>query len=221
MKRSIVAMILTAMVVMIAVSTARTAPKPAAVPVSWQLDIHYEDPQPIELTLPGETFPRRYWYVRYTVTNGTGTERIFVPEFTLYADTGQVLRSGQRVPLSVFKAVKKRHNDPLLKDMTGMTGRLLQGDDNAKDGVAIWEDIDPAAGIFDIFINGLSGETAEVKLPSPIKVNEIDARGNDRLVVKDKLILSKALMLRYALLGEAAARMHTPPKLQKQEWVMR
>ncbi len=219
--RSAAVGIILSTVVILAVSPAWTAPRPSQVPVSWQLDIHYENPHAIELTLPGENIRRRYWYILCTVTNDTGTERIFVPEFALYTDTGQVLQAGRRVPTAAFRAIKKRHNNPLLKDMTGMTGRLLQGDDNAKDGVAIWREMDPQAGAFDIFIGGLSGETAELHLPTPITVTEIGARGKDRKVVKNKIILSKTLMLHYSLPGEAAARMRIEPRLQKEEWVMR
>ena len=112
-------------------------------------------------------------------------------------------------------------SQPLLKDMTGMTGKLLQGEDNAKDGVVIWPAFDPKAGAFDLFLGGFSGETAEVQLPSPIKVAEIDFKGKENVVTKTKIILSKALQQTYSIPGEAAARLLTQPKLVKQQWVMR
>ena len=221
MKRMAAAMLLVAGAMILAASPAWTAPKPSEVPINWEFDIHLEDPVPIELTLPGEAASSRFWYVLYAVTNQTGKDRIFVPEFVLYTDTGQILREGQKVPTAVFKAIKKRYNDPLLKDRTAMTGKLLQGEDNAKSGVAIWPRFDPKSGAFDIFLGGLSGETAEVQLPTPIKVTEIDARGRKTEVVKNKVILSKTLQLTYSVPGEEAARPRARTKLRKKQWVMR
>jgi len=207
--------------VVLAVSPARTAPKPSKFPTSWELDIHLETPRAIDVTPTGQTQPQRFWYLRYTVANNSGKDRIFVPQWVLYTDTGQILRAGQKVPTTVFKAIKKLCGEPLLKDQSAMTGKLLQGEDNAKDGVAIWRDFDPDAGAFDVFIGGLSGETAEVKLPKPIKVTEIDAEGKQVQVVKDKVVLAKTLHLRYSVPGEAAFRLNVRAKLLKRQWVMR
>lgn len=212
---------LVAIAVAIAATPVRSAPKPSPVPVNWQLDIRHDPPRAFMVKLPGRRNPQLFWYFRYTVTNDTGQEVSFVPEFVLYTDTGQVSRDGQGVPTAVFKAVKKLHNDPLLKDRTGMTGRLLQGEDHAKDGVAIWRDFDPKAGAFDVFIGGLSGETAEIKLPKPIQVAELDSKGNEVYVQKDRIVISKALNLRYSIPGEAAWRSSAKIKLLKRQWVMR
>lgn len=220
MRLTAVAVVLAAIVIA-AASYAAPAPKPSEVPVSWQLEIDFHKPQAIRIRLAGEDKPRLFWYLRYTVTNRTGADRIFVPEFVLYTDTGEVLRAGQKTPTAVFEYVKKLRNDPLLKDMAGMTGKLLQGEDNAKSSVAIWPDFDPAAGEFEIFIGGLSGETAEILLPKPIRVTEMDYTGKKRTVVKDKVVLTKALQLRYGIPGEAAARVNTAPRLITKAWVMR
>jgi len=208
-------------VVTLAAYPVRSAPKPSAVPIRWQLDIETQPVESIKLTLPGTNAPQLFWFVRYLVTNNTDRDVIFVPDFVLYTDTGQILRAGQKVPTAVFKAIKKMYNEPLLKDMTDMTGKILQGADNAKEGVAIWRDFDPKAGGFDIFIGGLSGETAEVKLPKPVKVVEMDAKGNEVVVSKDRVVLSKTLDLQYSIPGEAQARAYIKPALLKRQWVMR
>ena len=75
--------------------------------------------------------------------------------------------------------------------MDGLTGKLLQGEDNAKSGVAIWRDFDAKAGAFDLLLGGLSGETAEIQLPKPIEVVETDTDGKETVVLKSKAILSK------------------------------
>ena len=103
-----------------------------------------------------------------------------------------------------------------------MTGKLLQGSDNAKSGVAIWKDFDPAAGMFDVFIGSLSGETAEVVLPVPIHVEEVDVMTGEIIeTVKDRAILTKTLRLSCSIPGEASARLRSQTTLVKRDWVMR
>ena len=202
-------------------SGASPVPRPSVVSPSWELNFEYQTPQMIEVAPPGEAKARVFWYMLYTVTNETGREQIFVPELVRYSDTGKVSRAGEKVPAAVFAAVQSRHNNPLLKDQPAMTGKLLQGEDNAKDGVAIWPDLDEQAQGFDIFVGGLSGETEKIKLPTPTTVTVIDEEGNRKQAVKDEAIVSKTLRLAYKLPGEYAARARTQPKLEKKEWVMR
>ena len=196
-------------------------PQPSIVPVSWQLEFDFKDPKPIILMLPGEKRPQTFWYMLFEVSNKTPTDQIFVPSFVMYTDSGHVQPAGKKVPTSVFRAILKRHNNPLLVNMVTISGRLLQGEDNAKEGVAIWPDFDPRSRQFDIFIGGLSGERAKVKLPAPIVVTETDDDGKVKKVTKTEIVLSKTLHLQYKLVGEAAARAENKPKLELKEWVMR
>ena len=196
-------------------------PKPSEVPVSWELEFQFEKPVAVRLKLPGQKVQKTLWYIRYSVANRTGEDLTFVPEFLLYTDTGQTIRAGQNTPAAAFEEIKKLVNDPLLRDVPAMAGKLLQGADNAKRGLAIWPDFDPKAGQIDLFIGGLSGETATLKLPRPITVTETDAAGKKVTVKKDSVILSKTLHLRYKVPGEAAQRFRTPIKLVLKEWVMR
>ena len=221
MTRAAAATMMAGLMAALSISPVQAAPKPSEVPISWEIEIRPETPQAIEVAVSGEGGAKRFWYLRFTVTNRTGEDRIFVPECVLYTDTGQILRAGQHVPTTVFKAIQKLYNDPLLTDLTGAMGKLLQGEDNAKTAVAIWPDFDPKAGTIDIFIGGLSGETAQVQLPTPIKITEADAKGDLRVVEKDKVILSKTLHRSYGIPGEAAARLLTKAKLLREDWVMR
>ncbi len=221
MKRLAATFVLIVAAVVLLASDAQTAPKPSEVAINWQLDVRLDTPRPIEVSLPGKGQPTRFWYLLYTVTNRTGEDRIFVPEFVLYTNTGQILRAGQKVPTAVFRKLKRIYNDPLLKDRMGMTGKLLQGEDNARSGVAIWREFDGKAGSFDLFLGGFSGETAEVILPIPVTAKEIDARGRDVEVVKEKIILTKTMQLNFSAPGEQSARSRLTPKLLKRQWVMR
>ena len=144
-----------------------------------------------------------------------------MPDLLLYTETCEIVRCGKHTPMVVFNKIKALYNDPLMKIPTAMTGKLLQGEDNAKSSVAIWPDFDPNTGKVSIFFGGLSGETTSVNLPAPITVVEPDWRGQERPVTKDKLLLVKTLELQYAIPGERAARRHLAPKLTKQHWVMR
>ncbi len=200
---------------------AGTYPKPLTVPLQWQLEIELGDFRPIAVRLPDKKEDQIFWYLRYTVTNRSGDDRVFVPEVILYTDTGEIVRAGKQTPMAVFNKIKALYNDPLMKVPTAMTGKLLQGEDNAKSSVAIWPDFDPNAGKVSIFLGGLSGETTSVDLPAPITVVEPDWRGQEHPVTKNKLLLVKTLELQYAIPGEKAARRHLAPKLTKQHWVMR
>ena len=200
---------------------ASTYPKPLTVPQQWQFEIELGDLRPIAVRLPDKKEDQIFWYLRYTVTNRSGEDRILVPEVILYTDTGAIIRSGKQTPMVVFDKIKAVYNDPLMKAPTAMTGKLLQGEDNAKGSVAIWPDFDPNAGKVSIFFGGLSGETVSVNLPAPITVVEPDWRGKEHTITKDKLLLVKTLELQYAIPGEKAARRHLAPRLIKQQWVMR
>jgi len=219
--KSITAAVALAAAAILIASPALAAPTPSEVPVSWQMEIEVQKPRSIEIEMPGQAKPRLFWFVIYTVTNQTGEDRIFVPEFILYTDTGQMIKAAQKVPTLVYKAIKDVTNEPLLQDVTGMTGKILQGEDNAKTGAAIWTDFDGQAGQFDIFVGRLTGETVEIELPDPVLVKEVDNKGN--LITKEKttIVLSKTLKLEYQIPGEAEARPYTEPVLVKKSWVMR
>jgi len=204
------------------------APIPLEVPAKWQLAIEVENPKPIHVQLAGEDKPTAFWYVLYKVTNryrdpvtNKPTEQSFAPEFTMYTSTGQLLRAGKKTRGEVYDAIKKRHQNPLLKDMVSITGKLLFGHDNAKDGVAIWRDFDPKAGAIDIFIGGLSGETFLIKLPKPVKITRTDSRGKSVTKETGFLRITKTLQLSYKVPGEGKARFHMPVKLVKKKWILR
>jgi len=221
MKRTVAMGFCAAVLAGLACRVATTAPKPSDVPVSWELEFAYKQPRPIQVTLPGQDDPTTFWYMEYTVTNRTEDEQVFVPDLVLYTDTGQILRDGRGVPSLVFRKIKESVSEPLLKDQAGVSGRLLRGSNNAKDGVMIFQDIDPKAGAFDIFVGGLSGETAIVKPPHPVPVTVIGEDKKRKTVMKDEIVLSRTLQLHYKLPGEAAARFQTQPRLVRRTWVMR
>ena len=62
----------------------------------------------------------------------------------------------------MFDAIKRRENRKFLEPLGKVTGRLLIGQDQAKDSVAIWPEPMPRMGTFSIYVQGLSGETAYI-----------------------------------------------------------
>ena len=205
----------------LACGDALTAPKPSEVPIKWEFDFTFDTPKPIRLDVPGESQPVTFWYVVYTVTNQGGTEQYFLPNFVLYADTGQILRSGRGVPGMAFREIKKTLNLPLLIDQADIAGPLLRGKNNARQGVMIFTDIDPKAGAFDIFVAGLSGETVKVRPPNPVPTVVYDREGKKKVEMAEEIVLAKTLQLSFSLPGEAAARFQTPTTLVQKQWVMR
>ncbi|MHC4563186.1 MAG: hypothetical protein ACYS8X_10495 [Planctomycetota bacterium] len=216
-------------ILMLAVSTlavawayAGNAPKPSSMPITWELSFKRLDVvRPIRVVLPGEKQAKTFWYLRYRIINDTGDDRTFVPSFDLCTNTGQLFTAKTTVPRILFDKIKQLHNQPLLQTQTAVTGKILQGEDNAKDGVAIWPDFDHSAGSLDVFVGGLSGEKKVVKLPKPIKVEMSDGAGKTTTVTVDEIVLTKTLQLTYEVPGEAGARFNTPAKLANTQWVMR
>ncbi len=138
-------------------------PKPALVPNSWELNFSHGQLQRIVVEIPGMTNPRAYWYITYTVTNKTDREQIFLPVFEMLTADGRVVRSDNSIPGPVFDKIKQREKKTFLEPFYKTAGTLLVGDEQAKDGVAIWPEVQSRMGYFSLFIEGLSGETAEVK----------------------------------------------------------
>lgn len=196
-------------------------PKPSPSSDAWQLDFDCQPLQAIEVNVPGQG-KHKYWFLRYTVTNHTKEDQVFVPEFVLYTDNGDTARGSRGVPPMVYDQIKKTFNDPLLKDQSAMMGKVLQGDDNAKSGVAIFRDFDGIAGEIHIFVGGLSGETAEVELPVAVQVRQINAKGDAETVSTKKVLLTRTLDMKYIFPGNPAARSFRDPLSPKDKtWLMR
>jgi len=200
------------------------APKPALVapPGTWQLDLElHGNPQQINIRLPGDIESRRFWYLLYTVANNTPEEVEFYPQFDLYTNTFKLYHSGVRVPRAVFEAIRKRHKTriPLLEPDNMLTGRILVGQDNARDSVAIFTDFDPNATSASIFIAGLSNETITIKPPAVKKsaAGVIDGSAKEQ----KEVLLRKTLMLQYQVPGDRFNLADRVMLYRGRDWVMR
>ena len=140
------------------VPAARAVPEPAIVSDAWQLDFTQSLPRRITVEVPGTNVPRAYWYVTYVAINNTGTEQMFLPVIEVVDKNGSVLLANKGVSPRVFdRIVEQERGKPLVAPLA-VSGPILQGEDQAKYGVAIWEETDSRPGTFFVFVAGLSGE---------------------------------------------------------------
>ncbi len=133
-------------------------PEPAAVSPSWSLDVEVQTPEAIAIEDVDGSI-RWFWYMTYKVVNNTGQDLLFIPEITIANDTGEILTAGRGVPPTVFPAIKERLGNPLLLSPVEVVGKLLQGEDFAREGVAIWPASEKDVDSFTVFFAGLNGET--------------------------------------------------------------
>jgi hypothetical protein len=140
-------------------------PKPSSYPISWELVFEHVKPKRITVQAPGDDHPVAYWYMTYHVINNTNKDRVlFYPVFELMTESGLVIRSDKDIAPAVFNSIKSlEHQLHFLQEANAIGGDLRQGEDQSKDGVAIWREPDPRMGTFSIFISGMSGESKVVK----------------------------------------------------------
>ena len=182
--------------------TPRDPREPSRVPVSWELNFKHGTLERIILNVDGKD--QTFWYMRYTVTNNSGRDVLFTPNFQIVAETGTVIDGYKDAPDGAFEKIKKLYGNPLLLSPINIDGKLLQGDDNAKDAVAIFPALDPNARNFKVFVMCLSGETSQVSNPLTGK----------------PVILQKTLELDYNIPGQAIG-IDPKPNLTLTTWVMK
>jgi hypothetical protein len=187
--RSILALGLLASLISLSVAAPVSAkvPEPSLYPISWELDFKHAAPKRIVVDTTA------YWYLTYTVTNHTGQEQTWRPDFQMMTDDGKLLKSDHGIGIEVFDKIKATEGDRFLEPATRVAGAIRQGNAQAKDGVAIWKEPNPRMGTFKIFIQGLSGEKAALT----------DEDGKD---MKDAdglpVFLRKTLELDYQIYGD-------------------
>ncbi len=179
-------------------------PKPSPYPKTWELKFEHATPKRVVIQTDGDSTPKAYWYIAYTVTNSTDKEQLFLPQFEMVTKEGKIIRSDKSIPKPVFDTIKRNEGNTLMVNAALIGGELRLGQDEAKDGVAIWPEPDPDMGTFSIFLSGLSGETATVKGPN-----------------RENVILRKSLQLNYLTRGDAQTSGSSEVVEQTHEWVMR
>ncbi|MBC7773354.1 MAG: hypothetical protein H7210_12730 [Pyrinomonadaceae bacterium] len=166
-----------------------TPPEPEAIPRRWQLEI---EPGPLRLAsldVP-EVGKKTFFYFTYRVINNTGEDLLFAPAFELATERG-VYRSGTGVPVAVTKTLLDYVQNSYIQDQISIIGQLLQGKENAKDGLVIWPADELNADEMTLYAAGFSGETATVAKPT--SKDKPDA---------EKVVLRKSYQIKYHLSGD-------------------
>lgn len=209
---------------------AGVGPEPSPTPISWELEFKFLDPQRMEIQLPGASAPEVYWYVVYTVINPSRRAQEFFPMFQIVTEDLHVFDTDIGVSALVFDAIRERHktSHPYLIHPTKAIGALLSGDDNARESVAIWRQIDLTQNSFSVYVAGLSGETRfvpnrayDAKRPKTKTVTGPDGISRDVEVNPEFFTLRKTLEIRYTLPGSPAGRPQAFPERGKISWIMR
>lgn len=191
-------------------------PRPSAVPEKgrWTLDVTYEHPVQITVTLPGRQQPKRFWYMIVSLKNQSAEEEIpFYPKFELVTDTFQILPAGQGESKGLFELVKAKHQGqyPFLESLDFADPRIRRGADNTRDFVIFWPDFDVRAKTVQFYLAGLSNETTAIVHPV-----QTDPQGNPIPVY-----LRKTLQLTYAIGADPQLRQDATLAYETQDWVMR
>jgi len=196
-------------------------PKPSVYPKSWELKFEHDTPKRIVVNVPGKDVPQAYWYMTFNVTNNSGTEQQFMPIFDMLTNEGKVVRSDTDILPVVFDAIKHAEPKKLLEPLHKVAGRVLLGDDQARDCVAIWPEATPVPrmGTFEIFVGGLSGETVTVK--NGEVVDTTDWRPYSPEERKTFVVLQKTLEMDYQINGDEIYPGEDKVDLVKEDWIMR
>src|SRR6185503_14338474 len=118
----------------------------------------------------------------------------------------EVIRSGRGVPLEVTKKLIEGVQNSYVQDQISIIGQLLQGKENARDGIVIWPANDLNVEELTVYAAGFSGETATVETPD----------------THQKMVLRKSLQRRYQISGELVGQTGKDiPLAEPQRWIMR
>ncbi|AQQ10211.1 hypothetical protein L21SP3_02039 [Sedimentisphaera cyanobacteriorum] len=191
-------------------AAAFAAPEPSRAPKPgiWTLDVEFNMPRQITLKTGEQT--QRYWYIVLTLTNKTGEDVDFYPDFELMTNTWKLYPSDTGITKPVYEKIKliNQGRYPFLQTLDETKDKILQGDDNKIDLLAVWKDFDKKAKNIKLFFAGLSNETEVVNIQQE--------NGEDR-----KFILQKTLCLEYLLPGDPRKRAAQKLEFVDKSWVMR
>ncbi|MGP1271744.1 MAG: hypothetical protein ACTS22_00255 [Phycisphaerales bacterium] len=183
-------------------------PEPDPIPQRWQLDIEVGPMRLAKVEVP-ERGVLPFFYMTYRVTNNSGEDLQFAPSFELGNEDGDLVRAGVDVPREVREHLLDLLDNPLLEDQIEIIGTLLQGRENAKDGLVIWPAVDLDADELNMYASGFSGETQIVPFTDPETGEQIE------------LTFRKTYMVRYSTPGSLVGRGSRPLQVVAERWIMR
>lgn len=196
--------LLLAAVCLLAGGSALAAPEPEAVPRRWEFRIVPGQLRSAVVEVPG-IGPRTFLYMTYKVINSSGADRDFAPAFELATSDGHILRSGRDVPHAVVQELMRQIDNRYLQEELAVQGRILQGEENAKEALVVWPANDMGASDYTVFAMGFSGETKAVARPDN----------------GEQVILRKTLMLTHEGTGTLDPASGRPLRRVQERWILR
>lgn len=180
------------------------APEPDPVPRRWELTVDPGQLQLVTLDVPN-VGARKFFYLTFQVTNNSGQDLLFAPSFELSDGDGNVAKSGRDVPAAVTRQIMERTQNAFMQDQIGVIGELMQGRENARDGVVIWPVGSLRPSRVTVYAAGFSGETKTVPSPSG----------------KDSFVLRKTLQLDFQPPGDMSGMASKTLDTVGRAWIMR
>jgi hypothetical protein len=128
----------------------------------WVLDFRFTTPRLITVDIPGRG-RRLCWYMLYRVINNTKDPHTFIPKFELVTFDKPHVYTDEVLP-KVQEAIRQIE-DPTgqldIKNSVTISSKPIPASKPnatpmAVTGVAIWDDVDPEATRYSIFVSGLS-----------------------------------------------------------------
>jgi len=178
--------------------TPGTYAEPSIINPTWAFDLAINNPQPIAVP-DAQGRMVWYWYLPYQVVNNTREDRLFIPEVTVLDNHGRIVTAGRRIPQNVYPAIAERLGNPLLESPDDVLGRLLQGEDFAKDSVAIWSASQRDVDEFTVFFAGADGETKPLISPrtgQPVLQAAVDPITGEAVIDADGNPVMQPVMVR-------------------------
>lgn len=183
-------------------------PEPDPVPRRWQLDFTPGALRTVTLTLADGSV-RSFAYMTYKVVNNTGQDLLFAPSLELSTDEGSLIRAGREVPAEATRRILESLQNPFLQDQISVVGPLLQGEENAREGLAVWLLPDVSVAELTVYIAGLSGETRAIETR--------DAKTGET----NRTLLRKTMMIRYFGPGEVDPASGNEISRADDRWILR
>jgi len=183
-------------------------PEPDPVPRRWQLDVATGPLRTRTLTLADGSV-KSFAFMTYKVVNNTGQDLLFAPSFELSTDEGSLVRAGREVPAEATRTILASLQSLFIQDQISVVGPLLQGEENAREGLAVWVLPDVNVADMTVYATGFSGETRGIDVKDP-------ATGELK-----RVLLRKTLMVRHLGPGEILpAASNEIPKAESR-WILR
>lgn len=204
-------------------------PAPDAVTHAWQFDFDHSKPNTIAIE-EADGSVTWYWYMTYKVTNYDYDELFFDPRFVIKNNQGEIVTANLGLDARVFNRVRTLVQNPLLVSPLEVPGRVLQGEDYARQSVAIWKASEKDIDAFRVFVGGIFGESKVVTDPStgePIMVPVIDPisgepkKDRDGEPMTQPLRVHRTKMLSYNTPGTTISLEDPSIQLDEEKDVMR